>query len=509
MKASYLIPQTALADLEQTVARLAKRAARLKLPPITMNVGERVQVPYLRVYGDSEVTWVRATERDDVAALEAEGRVRYRPFHRVEVCGETPRVAGWEFVATLQHLEGEGGERLNMLRVVPGHESRLPERFRTAGPENCDHCRRTIRTRRDTFVVRWAGAGAAPSHDPNGDGWQQVGRTCTQDFLGGIDPHAAAAALEALLEVCGAASAAEDDGEGGWGGGRGRDAGWPIREFLGVVAALVRRDGWVSRGEARKRDCAATADDALYYLDPPRNPIALADWRRFVETRPVTDADRADALAALEYARGELCEAADLSDYLWNLRVACAQPSVDRRTAGITASLVSHWRREVARRVEASARPSRHVGQVGERVRVRVTLSAVRPLTGGMYESYLHKFRSDEGDALCWFAGSTAQDLPGGVRGELVPGQTYWLRGTVKSHNSDLRFGKETVLTRCTVLSDEQVAEENAKAAKKAECAAKKATKGAATAGGPTGATSAPAPAEPKAAPTYSDRVPF
>jgi hypothetical protein len=119
-----------------------------------------------------------------------------------------------------------------------------------------------------------------------------------------------------------------------------------------------------------------------------------------------------------------------------------------------------------------------------------------------MYESFLHKFRSDEGDALCWFAGSTAQDLPGGVRGELVPGQTYWLRGTVKAHNSDPRFGNETVLTRCTVLSDEQVAEEVAKEARKAERAAKKAAKGA------TPTSAAPTKTAEKAH-VYSDSVPF
>ena len=130
------------------------------------------------------------------------------------------------------------------------------------------------------------------------------------------------------------------------------------------------------------------------------------------------------------------------------------------------------------------------------------TLGSGCQLASGMYESYLHKFRSDEGDALCWFAGSTAQDLPGGVRGELVPGQTYWLRGTVKAHNSDPRFGKETVLTRCTVLSDEQVAEEVAKEARKAAREAKKAAKGAAPAG------AAPAKTSEKV-PTYSDSVPF
>lgn len=484
---TYLIPQERIAELETTIARLAKRAARLGTTPIALAVAETVtEVPYVRVgeIGESDTYWRKVCATDDVRALELVGRVRYRAFRSVEVIGSAPRLAGWEFIATIQHMEGEGGERVNMLRVVPGVGDRLPVRFRTVGPENCDHCHRSIKTRRDTFVVRYVGGGGDSEAmlPVVSDGWQQIGRTCTQDFLGGVDPHAVAAQLESLLEACGAAASME--GDDGWGGSGGRvSGGWPIREFLSVTAALVRSEGWVSRGQARDRDdLCATADSVLYYLDPPRNAVARADHKRFVEAHPITDADCADADAALEYARGELAEHADLSDYLWNLRVSCAQVSVDHRTAGITASLVQHWRKEIARRVEVAARalrPSEHIGAVGERLRLRLTLASVRPIEG-MYTSYLHKFRTDDGDALCWFASDITQDLPGGVRGELVIGQSYWIRGSVKAHNDSPRFGRETLLTRCTVLSDEDVAAEDAKAARKAARDAKKAAKAAA-----------------------------
>lgn len=481
MLATYLIPQDRVAELETTVARLAKRAARLGTEPIALAVEAAVvEVPYVRVgrAGDADASWRRAAASDDVRALEGEGRVRYRAFRRVELSGATPRLAGWEFVATIQHMEGDGGARVNMLRVVPGHSERLPERFRTAGPENCDHCRRRIMNRRDTFVVRAVDAVEV------GDGYQQVGRTCTQDFLGGVDPHAVAAQLESVLQACAAAeSAASDDG---WGGGGGFTyGGWPIREFLSVTAALVRSEGWVSRGQARDRDdLCATADSVLYYLCPPSNVVARAEHKRFVDAHPVTDADRAEADAALDYARGELADASDLSDYLWNLRVACSQASVERRTAGVTASLVAHWRREVGRRVEAAARaaarPSQHVGAVRERLTLRLTLAGVRVVESAYGTSYLHKFRTADGDAVCWFASSASQDLPGGARGELVVGQAYWVCGTVKAHSDDPRFGRETSLTRCCIVSDEYVADQAAKAARRAAREAKRAAKSAA-----------------------------
>lgn len=58
-------------------------------------------------------------------------------------------------------------------------------------------------------------------------------------------------------------------------------------------------------------------------------------------------------------------------------------------------------------------------------------------------------------------------------------GQSYWIRGSVKAHNDSPRFGRETLLTRCTVISDEDVAAEDAKAARKAARDAKKAAKAA------------------------------
>jgi hypothetical protein len=207
--------------------------------------------------------------------------------------------------------------------------------------------------------------------------------------------------------------------------------------------------------------------------------------KKIIGDKECAGAECDDIDIAASYSRQDTASVVPLLDAL----TGAAQQIAERSTASVSAA-------------SSTARPSRHVGQVKERVRVRATLAAVRPITGGMYESYLHKFRTDEGDALCWFAGSTEQDLPGGVRGELVPGQTYWLRGTVKAHNDDARFGKETVLTRCTVLSDEQIAEEDAKAAKKAERAAKKAGQTSA------GTAAAPAPATP-APKTYSDAVPL
>lgn len=78
-----------------------------------------------------------------------------RIFHQVIlVAPKAPKVDGWVFVAALTHVEGVG----TVLRVCPGANVAEGElsRFRTASPENCDHCH-TKRRRTDTFIVRKVG----------------------------------------------------------------------------------------------------------------------------------------------------------------------------------------------------------------------------------------------------------------------------------------------------------------------------------------------------------------
>lgn len=225
--ASYKVPEGNMLELRAKLEKLGRKAARLGLPPITMAEVGTDEVPYI-VRGDSR----RKASPADMAAAKP-GELVYFRFVTVQVTGTTPRLAGWEFVATLQHLTDGEGVAMNMLRTVPGFNGQLPEKYRTASPENCDHCQKAIKTRKETFIVR--------SEDGT---WKQVGRNCTQDFLGGKDPQKVAAALEMWLSV---GDTVDSFGEG-MGGGEYR---FGIEEFLAVTAAMVRVDGWLSRSRAR------------------------------------------------------------------------------------------------------------------------------------------------------------------------------------------------------------------------------------------------------------------
>lgn len=460
----YRVAERHLPALRAAIDRLAKRADRLGVEPIGVAVGEPVALPFLRSETGRLVAW---TDRAGLtlAAAERSGMITYVRFVDVAIAGAAPRLAGWAFAATLQHVDGEGGERLTMLRAAPALEHDLPAKYRTASPEDCDHCRRRIRTRRETFVL---------SHS---DGrWAQVGRNCTQDFLGGVDPHAVAGALDMLLELHTTARGYADD-DGYYGGGYVADV-WPVRQFLTVTAALVRVDGWVSRGVARARDLQATADAALDYLTPPpAGSKAHRDWATWTAARPIVDADGATADAAIDHVRGTLAErdATDATnDYEHNLVTACKLAAVDRKLAGIVASLISYYKRDVAARVERAAAPvSQHVGAVGDKIVIRLTLSRVQPLDGA-YESHLHTFVDAAGNIVKWFASS---------KGDLVEGESYLCAATVKKLDN-YRGQAQTVVTRLTVTTQAAVDAAAAAAAAKAERAAQRAARAAQRAAG-------------------------
>ncbi len=220
----FKIPEDNLADLQVKIAKLAKKAAKLGLEPITLAVGEFVDVPVLDE--DKQPTGV------------------IRRIFDVLVSGPTPKLAGWEFVATLEGMEGEV-----MIRTTPSHNTKLPTRFRNyATVADCEHCK-LRRRRAETFVLQ---------HD---DGrLVQVGRQCLGDFLGGQNPQAVAAMAEMLWSACEDATAAEEDesgGGGGFGGGSNRVStiGW-----LSFVAAAIRKEGWMSKAKAQQINEGLLAD---------------------------------------------------------------------------------------------------------------------------------------------------------------------------------------------------------------------------------------------------------
>ena len=142
----FLIPQARIEHLNQTIITLAKTAKKLGVP-----------TPEAIVRG-VQIFPAITSRTGQAIMLEKRKTI-------VEFLGISPKLdGGWEFMATLEHLQG-----INVVRAIPGIE--LPESFQTSKPF-CDHCKKH-RGRKETFIVK-SEAGEL----------KQVGRACLKDYLG-------------------------------------------------------------------------------------------------------------------------------------------------------------------------------------------------------------------------------------------------------------------------------------------------------------------------------------
>lgn len=424
-------------EVEGALTALVKRATRKGIPGVMSWTWGKAYQDEVRV---ANVDGVPPTAS---ARLSADASSWIIPVARVtlDLVGETPRLNGWRFLATLQHLDGE-----NIVRCLPGEA--IDASYRTRGSV-CDHCRQN-RRRNDTYVLR---------HD---DGrTMQVGSSCLQDFLGGDEASMIAAKAEILAL---AASVASDDGEGFGGSGEGADR--LLCKYLTFVSWVVRVEGWKSRTVAREQGGFASADRAWTLMTDGQERLKAA-------CEPTAE----DNLAAegAEAWAGELSDEAvnaGTSDYLHNLRTVCRTGQVSFRTAGIAASAVTAFQRFIGQeraKAEKASQPSldAYVGNVGEKVTFGLapkTGKKGQPLKGSPivlsllpvildfvtgYETdfgytTVLKFKTPEGATLVWKSSGDA-----GVGRDDV-GKRYTLSGTIKAH-TDYKGAKQTLMTRCSV----------------------------------------------------------
>lgn len=148
----YKIEYWALGKLSAMIEKYNRRSVKLGVAPLKFSV-------------QTIVTMVKGEEKKHL---------------EVSFEGDPAKINGWEFLGTIQHVEGA-----NILRSVSGREE-LPEAFRTVKP-HCEHCEHK-RSRKDTFILK------------SEDTFKQIGRNCLRDFLG-HDPSTALALMDMIREL--------------------------------------------------------------------------------------------------------------------------------------------------------------------------------------------------------------------------------------------------------------------------------------------------------------------
>lgn len=396
MKAEYIIPAVNLPRLAAGIELLNRRCRKLRITEIILRT---------------------------VSAELIEGV----PHLAIEVTGDTPKLAGWEFAAVLE-ADAETGKMI--IRKLPSFKRALPTQYRTC-EQGCDHCQ-TNRWRKLTYVV---------AHDDGG--FKQVGSTCLGDFLGTKSPHSLAFQAEYWLNINDLVANCRNM-EGGGGGSHEVLVG--MDDFVARAFAVVRTLGWMGKGKAQEieqkegRAVTPTADHVRRLLLAPLRERQTPQWKDLNDKTAITPEDMDNARLALEYVRGWK-DANVRSDYEHNLRVAVAGELMPIRRAGIVASIARVWSRKQENEPRKAAAQG-HVGQPGQKVRgLAVTVEKVIPCQGMYGLSLIHKMVTPDGKKLVWFSSGT----------RLPEGKIIGISATVKDHKTDPKWGDETTLTRCAL----------------------------------------------------------
>lgn len=349
-----------------------------------------------------------------------------RRFVIVEAEGQA-LVNGWQFVATLEHTKSG-----NLVHAVEGAPD-IPSRYYDCAPF-CEHCR-TSRERKKSMIVRNTETGE----------FKQVGSKCLQDFTGGMSAEAVADWLSMFNELY----VAEEIPEGL--GSRGEDY-YPTAEMLTYFIEAVNRFGY-----ARTTDADSTREVGFVLWRRDHDKLSDFEKRRYKEYleqadrhnfKANTEQNNATAQACLEWGKTLQGD----SNYVQNLRVICSSDGVSARNLGLLSSVLPSMNKELERQAERRERERRareeaigsnYVGEVGDRLKVKV--ASMECVTSWYTEwglTCLYKFLDEQGNVYIWKTGSYDGEYDSVVE----------VTGTVKEHN-EYNGVKQTVLTRCKVTS--------------------------------------------------------
>jgi hypothetical protein len=442
----YTIPEENLEKLEADIAKLNKRALKLGVDPVEVKILDTERKP---------AKDPRNPNRNLPNAFDL--------YYHVEVIGQPIKLGDYQFIGTLERMNVEDGQTINLTKSVPGEE--LPVELRDISPERCDHCH-LDRNRKKSFVLR---------NNADTSEYKVVGSNCLRDFTG-HDAEYATKLAEYMFRVGQVA--------GGYEGNLSGYVKYDLTEFMEAVAAIVRLHKWVGRGKAKETGETSTAIRAWSYIE---RSDEYADYKKNI----VTQEDKDRAAKVLEWGENNLVSITDpkeLSEYRWNLRTIASSGFVDIRTIGYAASLFPVAEKEMGfydkmKQNQVRTAKSEFVGTLQEREEFKdVEVVFIKEYFNtykfnGKEEdvktTYVRMIYNDQ-DSLLW---KCTTELPIDLKtGEtpFVKGNKIDIKGTVKKHEVTKYGEKQTVLQRVALLQElEQTAP-----AKKTKKTAVKATGG-------------------------------
>lgn len=337
-----------------------------------------------------------------------------RVFYIVCIKGEAPKIAGYSFMARLDHNTDPSGAS-NLVYSMPGVTLTQEQR---ALPASCEHCGRK-RFRRDTYLLQEEATGKVI----------QVGRSCIKDFIGHDPEKLLKYAAGLILLINHAKSASEYDFQmNNW-----RTV--TISHFLAYVSLAIRSYGWVSGKEAYEHHKESTKDTAWNIMKGSVGGFAH-------NSVVLTDADQQTAQEVLTWV---LQQPKSQSDFIHNLVTLAETGYIDYKSAGTAAAAVQVYNKamETTKITTFDFSKSQHVGAKGDRLTLDVTVYG-KSYGQGTFGPWTRVSMIDAtGNVYVTFAG-----------GKFDPAKdsTIKIRGTVKDHG-EFKGIKQTNLSRVAELT--------------------------------------------------------
>lgn len=392
------IPVYRLEDLAERIARLNARGRKMGIP----------QVATWAKAGPEFVHKFARSEGEEVMGFDFyTGAITKQPIE-VTVLAEA-KLAGWTFLGVIDHAEASP-----IVRSVPG--KLVPESFRDRGPV-CDHCQHD-RKRHTTYVCQNE-TGALV----------QVGSTCIADFLGHKNAEAIAKLCSLVAGFSGSLDDLDDIGEYG---SRAKPE-YFVEQILLVAAAVVRNNGgYVTAARSQDEGLESTSSTVRG---------VLMGGEAAATKLGINSQDGEIAAGALAWVRNGGLHGN--TEYVLNLNALVASEAVGTKNIGIVASAVACYERHLAEKRAASNTNSKHLGEVGKRLTLILTVERTRVSEGSYGLTTMVQFRDAEGNIATWFASGDKVD-------DFKVGETLKVKATIKKHG-DYKGVAQTTLSRVAV----------------------------------------------------------
>ena len=347
----HTISENGMTDFTKQMSKLTKRAEKLGLDAVGF-----------RVLSDEIVE--RKNSMTGVV-------IGIRMF-QVEIFGVSPKLAGWTFIAKIEH-----GENGNI--VLSMSEDTNIDLYRTM-QNKCDHCG-VSRYRVNTYIIK-----------NDGGEYKQVGSTCLVDFMGHKNAEKIA---EFYSSEWFTTSSEEDiDDDFSMGGVSGGKFSLPTKYYVAWVIRAIEKFGWTSTGNAS-------------HYHPATKYVAM-DMMFDGEYDKMTEQEVENAQALIEKSVEILEGKNKLSDYEWNLLTLIKRDYIKYNHIGFVASVVGFYNRAISFVVELKKEgklESNYVGEVGGKINnVAVTVIYTNSFDTDYGVSYLYKFVDIAGNQITWFA---------------------------------------------------------------------------------------------------------